>query len=61
MVFMLKDQTSNQSWNRAVIFQPDPNPIPVVRNPTSEIKTRYWPYIFLITVGYVSVFHAVML
>jgi len=51
----------DQSWNRAVIFQPDPNPIPVVRNPTSEMKTRFWPENFLITVGYISVFHTVIL
>jgi len=42
----------HQSWNRAVLFQPDPNPIPVVRNPTSEIKTQFWPENFLITVGF---------
>jgi len=29
-----------QSWNRAVIFQPDPNPIPVVRNPTRTRQVK---------------------
>ena len=35
---------------------PKPDP-----NPTSEIKTRFWPENFLIAVGYVSVFHTVIL
>jgi len=41
--------------------QPEPDCPKPDPNPTSEIKTQFWPENFLITVGYVSVFHTVIL
>ena len=38
--------------------EPDPCCPKPDLNPTSEIKTRFWPENFLITVGYVSVLMA---